>query len=385
MYDFFIKKLHLVLILVTIVFLSVSIFQHRGIFLSKYNPDKIEREYYSSQWAVKDSKHPISDTTLYAYAGYKYIKGENPILVNPEHPPFGKYLIGLSILIFDNERIFALTAGLISLLLIFYIVQFTTGSKIASSLAVFLTSTHDLFLNQLFESPQLDIFQILFFLLLIIFLLFYFSKPNNKYLVLAGLAFGGLVGIKTFPIYFLLFNVWMGLFLFLELGKKFKSSAKILISINCIGLLIYSFSYLSYFLHGGTIKGFLGIQKYIVHFYNTSTIDKSKILGDYLGLLLLNKWKFWTEGYPIIQYSGWSIAWPLLILLGTYSIIVLYRKIIDTKTRTTYLALISFILIYNLFLFVTPVYPRYLLFLFVPIIILISINFQFLIANKNVS
>lgn len=383
MYDFLFKKLHLILILATIFFLLAAILQHREIFLSKYNPDKTEKEYYSSQWAVKNSKHSISDTTLYSYAGYKYIKGGNPILVNPEHPPLGKYLIGVSILLLGNERIFSLIAGFISLLLIYYIIQFTTNSKTAASIGVFLTATHDLFLNQLFESPQLDIFQILFFLLLFVFLLLYFSKPRSKYLVLAGLSFGTLISIKTFPIYFVLFNSWLVLFLLFKFGRQFRPSIKILTSINLIGLFVYTLSYASYFIYAGTFRGFLGVQKYVAQFYRTSAIDGSKILGDYLGLVFFNEWRFWTEGYPLIHYSGWSITWPLLILLGIYSIVVLGKRIKDVKIKTSYLALVSFILIYNIFLFVTPIYPRYLLFLFITLIILISMTFHKIITNKN--
>lgn len=48
----------------------------------------------------------IGDDGLYAFAGYYYLfQGGDVSAVNFEHPPLGKYLIGVSIFLFGNENV----------------------------------------------------------------------------------------------------------------------------------------------------------------------------------------------------------------------------------------------------------------------------------------
>src|SRR3989344_7914894 len=44
----------------------------------------------------------MSDEDLRAFAALEYISGKDPLLVNFEDPPLGKYLIGLSYLFIGN-------------------------------------------------------------------------------------------------------------------------------------------------------------------------------------------------------------------------------------------------------------------------------------------
>src|SRR3990167_3285667 len=59
-----------------------------------YDPVYWEKRYLESQWVNPMSKHPIGDHGLYTWAGWAYVHGENPILINGETPPLGKYFIG---------------------------------------------------------------------------------------------------------------------------------------------------------------------------------------------------------------------------------------------------------------------------------------------------
>jgi hypothetical protein len=151
-------------------------------------------------------------------------------------------------------------------------------------------------------------------------------------------------------------------------------------------VLTFALTYFSFFLHGGTLKEFLGVQKYIYFFYSSSLIDLSRLVGSYLQLIFTGDRKFWTEGYPIIHYSGWSIIWPILFVIGIFSIFKLYKKVKEKRfeqLKTLYLLLVSFFAVYNLFLFVTPIYPRYLLFLFVNIAMIVSLYTAVLIPQKH--
>src|SRR3989344_8395973 len=150
----------LVLVLVSLIIFSLNIFWYKYRNLNSYNPNYYKNKFLNSQWVISGSNNPISDEELYSYAGYEYVEGINPILINSETPPLAKYIIGSSILFFDNQNVFNYLAGFISLCLIYLLAYEISSSIFVSSLAVFLTSTSSLFLEQLIHLPQLDIFQL---------------------------------------------------------------------------------------------------------------------------------------------------------------------------------------------------------------------------------
>src|SRR3989304_5124811 len=77
----------------------------------KFDLKNYEKLYNGSQWVDPLSKKPVGDDIVYTFAGAKYITGENPIMINSEHPPLGKNLIGLSAIYLKNEYIFSLLSG----------------------------------------------------------------------------------------------------------------------------------------------------------------------------------------------------------------------------------------------------------------------------------
>ena len=354
-------------------YLFFVIFQFRDIFTAPFNHKIYEKQYNESQWVIPHSKKPISDETLYSYAGYRYIEGLNPILLNPETPPLGKYLIGLSIKFFNNQRVISLSFALLSLAVLFYLVYTSTASHIQASFAVLLTSTHSLFIDQIIHSPQLDIFQLFFLLILILFFTIYGRTRRFIYLILTGISFGAFVSIKFFLMYYAIVNASFMLFYLLKKERIKKAFLEFCV-INLGVFFIYTLTYFQYFILGGTIRSFLGVQKWIALFYYASTIPTVKLIGNYLSLIFFNRWRFWTADFPVIKYQYWSIFWPIIFVLGITSA---YKLLKDKKGQRNNLVLLllSFLIVYNIFLFITPIYPRYLLLLFVPFNILIAIYF----------
>src|SRR3990167_1849764 len=114
--------LSLLLLILSFFYLFSVILQNKKLYTEKFDPKLYEKKYYQSQWVVPNSKNIISDEDLFTYAGYKYIKGLNPILINPETPHLGKYLIGLSIVLFNNQRVMSLFIALFSLVFIYRII-----------------------------------------------------------------------------------------------------------------------------------------------------------------------------------------------------------------------------------------------------------------------
>ena len=367
------KSWGIVIIIISLVFLSTVVYRNKNLYTTKFDPSIFEKKYNQSQWVIPNSKNVISDEDLFTYVGYRYIKGLNPILINPETAHLGKYLIGLSIILFKNQRIMSLIVGFLSLLVLSHIVYYSTKSLIASSIAIFLTSINSLFSDQLIHAPQLDIFQLLFLLLFMIFFLFYKKTGIKLFLLSAGLSLGYFISSKFFLVSFIIMNLVLFIYYFIR-KIDFKKIFVELAVLNIVSLLTYVFTYVAYFLYGGTFRGFLGVQKYIFIFYKSSRIEISKLLGSYLNLIFFNNWRYWTDGYPIIHYQYWSILWPVVFILGLISAIKFMK---DKKARKDDLTVLltSFLIVYNLFLFVTPIYPRYLLLLFVPLNIIIAIYF----------
>lgn len=371
-----IKITVLIYFLVSTVILVIKIYSQRSIYQEHYNYKEYKRRFDQSQWIVTNKNKKItvlSDADLYSFVASELLQQKDPTVINFETPPLGKYLIAASIMIFDNQRIVSLFFGTACLILIYYLTFIITRSSTASLLSTSLTITSWLFIDQLINSPQMDIFQLFFLLTMVIFFtLFEKKKHQIKYLVIASISTGAFASMKAFFIYLCFVILWIGLFYFFK-RKPLIIVVKNLLLISFIATGVYFFYYVNYFLYNhGTVINLIKVQKWIIGFYTVnSPIQTYKLIGSYLPLIYLNRWKFWSEGYPIIRYENWSVLWPIYHLLGWISIIYLWfmNKI---KGNTSLELLISFIVVYSIFLFFTPVWPRYLLLLFVPMYILIS-------------
>ncbi|MBI4973512.1 glycosyltransferase family 39 protein [Candidatus Roizmanbacteria bacterium] len=370
----------ILLLLVSTIYTSFVIYQNKQLYLTKFDLSKFKRAFEQSQWRVPNSTRPISDETLYTYAGYLYIQGENPILINPEAPPLGKYLIGLSIQLFDNAKILNVIFGYTCLMLIFFMIYYLTRSLLSSSLAVFLTSINTLFIDQLIHNPQLEIIQLFFLLVFTCFFILYEKKGDIVYVLLSGLTLGFFLSVKAFTYHVLLVFFTLSLYILkdaLLIRKKIEIKRYffifILFFVSCV---TYMITYFGYFLHSGTLRGFFGVQKWIFLFYKSSGIDMFRTIGSYLSLIFINRWRFWTKNYPLIPYQDWSVLWPFVFLLACFASLKLLKN-------NTYTILISFFVIYNIFLLFTPLYPRYLLLLFTIGNIIITLYFDEVINVKH--
>ncbi len=358
----------LILLAVTAIYLIGFLWQHKDLYTQRYNPSQFKKLYEQSQWVDPLSKKPIGDDYLYTYAGYRYIQGENPILINPEVPPAGKYLIGLSIVLTGNQRIVVLLAGLISLAMVYLIIKLLSQSSVAAAIGVILTGTHSLFTDQLIHAPQLDLFQLMFLLLFFYSFFLYQKKHTPIRLICTGLLLGLFISIKIAFVFLAILDLCIGLY-YLLIVKDIKKSIIEIVSLNVIALTFFVIDYGSFFFHGGNIRSFLGTQKWIYTFYSTSQIDSVRVMGSYIGLILTNSWRVWSTGYPIVHYDQWSFSWPVIFILGIISSLYLIWK----KPLSEVVFLFIFISIYNIFLFAVPIFPRYLLLLFVPLHIMIAL------------
>lgn len=321
------------------------------------NKNKVDTTKVSDEILASIGKKVVSDSFLYSYVGYKYTNGTNPSLLNPEHPPFAKYLIGYSIKFFGSEHTLGIGIAFIILILVAGISYQIYGSLFRASLAFFLTSLFPLFTDQIVHGPQLELYQLFFFLLVSYFLLLWMKKKKILFCIVAGIFFGMLLSTKTFVPFFLLFSAWITL----SLWKQWK----VIITVIGVGLLVFLITYYQYFALGGNLRTFLGLQKYIVIFYGNANIPVLEFMGNYLRLIFTGSWKFWNSARSVSHYTGWNIMWPLVFLFG------LWRMKNCWKKSPPFDVFIYFLILYNLFVFITPIFPRYLLPLFVSMILVL--------------
>lgn len=399
--DKVLRSIGIVFILLSLIHLSFVVFLHASTLFKKYNPQDAEKKYSQSQWqqsqnissdkvldewaisnghtgwknymdetvdttVIANTKSKIlkgvadkgvSDSFLYTYVGYRYIQGVNPSLLNPEHPPLAKLMIGSSITLFGSEHVIGVFVAFLTLLLVGLISYLMKKSILLSGISMLLTSLLPLFTDQLINGPQLELYQLFFFLGVVLFITWGTKKNNTLPFILAGIAYGMLLSTKTLLPFLALFSVW----LLLSLRARWKE----LTILFAFGAVTFCLTYYSFFLQGGTLRTFLGLQKYIVTYYGNANIPYLEFAGNYLRLIFTGSWKFWDSARSVSAYSQWNLLWPLLFLVGMYG---LKRQWITYKH--THL-LIWFILLYNVFVFIVPVFPRYLLLLYIPLIILL--------------
>lgn len=317
--------------------------------------------YEHSQYQLPLSKRIIGDDGLYAYIGYQLIKGGNPAGENAQAPPVGKYLIGLSILIFHNSAYYAFILGLGSIVIFYFLSRFLLKDNMDAIFILTLLLLDPLYFTQTWNS-WLDIAQ-LFFLLLNFLFLIYAEKSTSRrriiYAVLSGLSLGFFIETKTpilLPIIFFLETIY-----FLRKGFK-KEYIVFLLGI----ILAIFFAYTRYFLLGHSLMDFLKLQKYIASFWLQTKLDVH--VNAIWQTLLFGKFPHITTGISS-TVSEWWIIWPVITILGVSSIYWIFSKKESLIWKGIAVFILGSLIIYTFI----PAYPRYLL-IVLPFLYLLSVK-----------
>jgi hypothetical protein len=361
------SKLFFIFLLV-IVFLNVglTIYSLRTKYFSSdfwQRLPVLEKAYLDSQYV---NKHPlgwIPDETVNSYAGAEYIKGTNPILIASDTPPLGRYLIGLSALIFNNENAIVLVCAILSLVLIYVLSYQVFGSKLLSIFPPLLFSFEPIFKNQLIYTPLLDIIQLVFLLSSFIF----FNKAlKSRYSILYFLLTNLFVGLFISTKFFITGVIVEAAFYFVLLFRKDKKRFLELTLTIPVAVITLLFSYIRVFSFGYTVSKFLGIQKWVFLYHRSQLILPFSIWP----LILLNKWYVWYGNKPVISDSQWLITWPVVTLLTlTTAILGIIRKI---KINENILVIIFWVILYFAFFSFGQISSRYFVIL-IPFLYIISL------------
>lgn len=342
------KHLLLILFVLFVLHLGFRIFSYLPEYAIPFDSKYWEDRYNASQWVISDSKNPIGDDGLYAYASWEYIHGSDPTLLNAEIPPLPKYIIGVGELVFKNQNILVLIIGLLCLLVFYLLNRKIFSSKLLAFIPVFIFSFDPLFYSQL-RAPYLDAIYLLFLLLTLYFTL------SKKYIFASF--FLGCFAATKFPVGSLFLAAPISLWVYLFDRKNIKKFLASLI----LWPAVFIASYAMYFFHGGTINGFLGVQKWIVHFYATGVKSAPGVV---FPIIFTGTWFTWFAG--VQKVAEWTIFWLVSFILSILSAVIIVKRYFTNKNRSDLQGIgliFLWIMFYLLFLIVTPVFPRYLLLL----------------------
>ena len=362
---FFNKIIPIVLLTVIIFNVGSVVWHQKGKYLSKDYWQRfptLKKVYYDSIYANKKGGF-IPDQTIYSFNGGALIRGESPILVSPEVPPLGKYLIGLSAFLFNNEHIVILICSTFSLILLCLIGKQIYSSVLIALFPPFFLSFEPIFLNQLRYTPLLDIIHLTFLLgSFYLFNLFLKSKKNSIfYAFLTSLFFGFFISTKFFGLGIPLF---LSFVLILLMNKKFQK-LKLFLASAPVSLSVLLLSYIRVLIIGYPLNKFLGIQKW-VYWYNQGHL---RLPFSVWPLILFNKWHTsWSTS--VLSDPQWQSTWPLLTVASLTTIIFYFFGKI--KKRNEIEILMAWTVIYFLFLSFGDANARYFVIL-MPIMYMVSI------------
>jgi hypothetical protein len=338
-------------------------------------PD-LEKTFLSSQYVNKHPKGWIPDETAFSYAAGKLITGTSPVLAVPDAPPVGKYLIGLSAVLFNNDSTIILITAVLCLIFLFFLGKQVFHNNLISIVPPLLLSFEPIFKNQLIYTPLLDLFQLLFLILTFIF----FNLGNNQkkssiifiFFLLSNLFLGLFISTKFFITGVVIAGAWC---MVLILNRQVK---KLLLSISSFALSVFLLllSYARVFAFGYSIHRFLGIQKWVFLYHKGQLMLPLSVWP----LILLNKWYVWWGDKPIISDPQWVYTWPVITIISLVLIaLYLLGKI---KKEKNIEIIMSWIVCYLVFLSFGQIISRYFVIL-IPMLYIITVYGIVSLLKKN--
>ncbi len=319
----------------------------------------LENTFNNSQYRLKNPSSIMPDETLFRYASAAYIKGVDPIYINSEHTPLGKYILGTSVYFFHSDGVVILFFGLGSIILLWLLsLQVLSNKELAILPPVFLVLER-VFTDQFLVIPLLDIIQLPFILLA----LYVFNIENKKKnFFWTALVIGIVMSVKTpiagvllvgtFGLYFVILRLWKVLIRFV-----------LFLPISIVPLIL---SYTKTFLDGYSMLQFIGFMKWIILY------QKGKLEYPFSAwrLVYLNQWQTWWGDRSYLHAVDWQISWPIFTSVALIvCIFVAARKM---KAKSPLIVLLLWFVVYGAFLSIGVISSRFFL-PFLPVAYIISV------------
>lgn len=348
------KFLCVIIFLITIIQPVSILYKSSGAFFSKgYMSyyDSLKKLYGQSQYVKKINAGIIPDQALEAFAGGAFLKGVNPILIIHDQPPLGRYILSLSILLFDNVNTIMVLLFFLSSLGVYLVARLTLNNSLFSLVPLAIFINEPIFINKFYNSPLLEPIQLPF----IIFALYFFMKGvivKNyvKWFILTSVMLGFVISIRFFILGAFLI---LAMILYFLIQKQFNKKFALFLLTLPIAILVLLISYTRTIQLGSSILHIFGIQKYIYYYHKTQL----SLPFSFWDLLLFNRWHTWWGTRAITSDSQWIIVWPISAFLTlAFSILGIFKKILVSEPEKI---IIIWIVVYSLFLSVGETSTRY--------------------------
>ncbi len=307
-----INKVSLVfLILISTTIFLLPIIKNMNFYTRVYNRQLVAQKYSNSQYVKGSGGSGIGDDGLYAFAGDYYFNVGDPSQVNFENPPLGKYLIGLSIFIFQNENTIYILYALIIAIATYLLALFIYRNKFMASFSVFILLNSQMFKIQYIPTSSDQLSVTLLDLPLTMFLLLsqlFFLKSKNSFqdYVISSVFLGCACATKFFPAVVIVLFVQL-----VYVYKQFRANLKLwIVSLATIPL-VYLFSYISFFIYHPSLINFLKYQKYLIAWRLGNPI----VAGNIFRTILMGKYINWWDQKQVID-TQWTVAIPALVILA---------------------------------------------------------------------
>lgn len=341
------RLINYILIILIIYSFLINIYRNGRYFTRPFDPVYFGKLYSESQYVKGQlSKGGIGDDGLYAFAGYYYLFQKGDISsVNFEHPPLGKYLIGLSILFFNNENIINLIYLFLLIIIVYKFGVLILKNHILSLLGVLIIVTDPLILDNTIRS-LLDLPFTLFFVSAVYF--FLRSRKNIRLLYISQFFWALAFATRFFPSFLILY-----IFLLSVIIISRKQDLKTFLLSSFIIPLIYLIVHASFFYYHRSFIEFIRHKIWMISWFRGSVVTIGNIWRN-----IFTGYYYDTSGL-LRRNEYWLPLIPVLVILSVFRIII--RK---KDSDITYLYFFTVIyLVYVTFLtdglqkFIMPIYP----------------------------
>lgn len=344
--------------LIVASFLSIILFNYQK-YLSKFDYVQTKNNYDNSPYVLGDKyKTIIDDQDNDAWQGVNYVRRINLDETLYDHPPFGKLLIGFSILFTGNQNIMQIFISIAALVSFYYLSKEILISPSLSLLSTMLLSLEPLYREQVYTS-LLDQSLLLFLILTFIFILK--SLENHKWIIASMISIGFFSSIKFPSNTFLLVASILAFYLFV---RRFDL-IKILLKYSVVIPLIYVALFVP-FIENTSLNKFINLQIFALKWHISHLPDYPK--GEIFRLLIFNSWRTWWGDKQFISVPYFHIGWPLSALSLYLSFFIALSKSVNSKVVLIMLWSVFYLLGSSL----RVVFPRYLL-IVLPFLYLIMI------------
>jgi len=202
----------------------------------------------------------VFDPELYALAGWLYVHGVPPSEFNFEHPPIAKYFIGFSEVLFQSPTAANALFSLATLIVVYLLSLKLFGKTAFALMPVYALSLEKLFLSEA-RSSMLDVYSTFFVSLSVLIFLYAIKVPKLFPILSAVIGLGVACKWESGLIVF----AFIG---FLLLDKAWRKLGYFIASLP-LAFLVYTGSYVNYFLSGRSLLDFIVLQLSIYKFHSS--------------------------------------------------------------------------------------------------------------------